>query len=487
VSTRWLVPLKVDELRALCWHYAALAKGVEAQLPRRVDPRKLTKNDLIVHIRSHIKDIVRPDPAALSDMVTMFDALSNQDVLAVLDNTQAPSSPIPIHHNEEKKAGNPDHEGHVTPPRSDKNKPSKKRQRSPDTEEEGGSSAGNSAGSPSSGEQDRPSRRPSKRRGGVTLVLSCPAPTCKNVALAESVPNFCNVCGAAWGKATTPSTATPKTWKLLDHHIYKPLSEITAPPLHITTLGRVPELTIKRAREGTQHYTISDLLAPLADDRAIAAVDEDLVFIANDTGTLSRASGTRASEARRPRRAVTSLSDIIEVFVFTLIPVIYKGRPDIGEQLYMLLTRAVDICRNHNGDWNMALQYVDGVRRAYWERVQKDTHVLEINTTVDLGAHDLEAYVTLLPRSTTPARGPSGTVAGGGRAQGGGGKSLDNPHKACLDWNKGTCKRMNCKFPHICQSCAGPHPRTHCSPQQPQQTPVTPRTPTSRTGAQGGT
>jgi hypothetical protein len=510
VSTAWLTLLKPAQLKAICWHYAALATGTPAQLARRIDPRRWVKADLQAHILTTLSDITPPTLAELTDMTTAFKVVSDAAVLAVLSppshsgqttsasNTTTTTPESTSHGKDEREstanstatssstatpnstATSNSTASSTTPSRREANVAKKRRRSSHSDDEE------DSPSDDSSADEDHQSNRRSSRRERHTLmVVPCPSSTCKYVAPMTAIPNFCGLCGTAWRPTTTATTAGPQKWKHLDHHVFTPLAALTTPSLRITTLGLLPESTIKKAREGQQHYTIADLLCPYADDGTSSVPEEDVVFIASaSTGAVSRAMGTRASEARSlasRKRTIKSLDDIVEVFLFTLIPIIYEGRPDICEQLYTLLTIAVDICRNHRGDWNMALQYINGVRLAYWKQpgVQYK-HVLNIDTTANLGRFDTEAYVSLVHH---PAPSPPSS-SGGGRAQVAG-KPQDNPFKVCLDWNnKGTCTRQPCKFPHRCVACNGDHQRTSssCPHHNTQQASATSRPSTPRPG-----
>jgi hypothetical protein len=247
----------------------------------------------------------------------------------------------------------------------------------------------------------------------------------------------------------------------LDRFVYTPLASLTAAPLRATQLASLPESVIKKAREGQQHYSIADLLCPLAHDGTFssALIDEhSLVILADSSGAITAKSGSAASEARSlgtRKRTVSSLDHIIEVFIFTLIPIIYEGRPDIGEQLYRLLSAAVDIARAH--DWKLALQYVNLVRYNYWmDPGVHSKHVLHIESRYDLGAYEPATF--LIAQTATPRSSSSPSTGGNAsQRQTSGGKP-----PVCLDWNREGCTRTTCRFAHRCSTCNGNHPLTRC-------------------------
>lgn len=508
----WLTALKPQQLKALSWHYAILAKGTPSHPTRCIDPRKLKRADLHAHIRTNLADVVQPSEAALRDMVVVLKALSDAEVISALaaeagrgrsgrrsaaaahsdeqSDSSASESSHSSRHRSALRSNRRESRARSPPPSSTS---SRKRHRSPSESpprgsEEDSSSSSDSRGSRASDDHNSDSDTPSRthRRSTSTkrrrpLWMACSTPECEGVARQDRIPDYCDKCGKAWRKATTPtSSAAPQRWKRLDRFVYTPLASLTAAPLRATQLASLPDSVVKKAREGQQHYTIADLLCPLAHDGTFSSAlldEQSLVILADSAGTITTRSGSAASEVRSlgtRKRTISSFDQIAEVFMFTLIPVIYEGRPDIGEQLYRLLSAALDISRAH--DWRLALQYINLVRHNYWmDPGVRAKHVLNINTTFDLGAYDastfLIAQTAMPPRHSSPAPSSGGTsqrTASGGKPQ------------VCNDWNRDACTRTACKFAHRCASCGGTHSQTRCTRGSAQQGSQGPRSSTPR-------
>ena len=151
------------------------------------------------------------------------------------------------------------------------------------------------------------------------------------------------------------------------------------------------------------------------------------------------------------------MSDIFEVFWFVLIPVIYEGQPDIGQQLCRLLGITFDVARATR--WKLALHYINSIRFQHWmdPGVHK-RHVLEIDTTRDLGTWEASTFLsgqTLLHTPSSAAALPGGTPSTRG-AQGG-------KPQVCNDWNRDAGTRILCKYPHRCAICGCGHPQIQCN------------------------
>jgi hypothetical protein len=486
----------------------------------------MNKTELRAHIGTNITDVVQPSKTALRDMVRTLKALSDQDVSAALAPPSGPgrsgrrsAAAAPSNLQPGPPASAPASDSDTEPPSSSRHRSqrtqesrarpspprSRKRHRSrsasPHRDSEEDSSSGDSRNSGASDDRDmdadtaRRSHRSSSSKRPRTRWMACPNTPCAGEARQDRIPDYCDKCGTAWGKATPASSAAPQKWKHLDRFVYTPLASLTAAPLRATQLASLPESVIKKAREGQQHYTIADLLCPLAHDGTFssALLDEhSLVILADSSGAISARSGAAASEARSlgtRKRTISSLDQIVEVFMFTLIPVIYEGRPDIGERLYRLLSSAVDISRAH--DWKLALQYINLVRHNYWmDPGVHSKHVLQIDTAYDLGAYEPS---TFLIAQTALSRASSSAASGGSTPQrnASGGKP-----QVCNDWNRDACTRTACKFPHRCSTCSGNHPLTRCPRGATQQgtphstnprNPAAPRTPAAPPSAVGTT
>jgi hypothetical protein len=459
----------------------------------------MNKEDLRTHINTHLRDVLEPAPAVLSEMVAVLKALSDATVLAALVppagrvRGRSNRSPPPVGDEAQSNAARSDRSASEEPERSrpgggetsvnrresnyqssatgsSTNSSSRKRQRTGDSgdDEEEDSQSDDSVDSRASDEQSvvtksssRTSRRQRRRRVEVQMLESCPSGDCRQVAPVDSIPDFCSSCGKAWRKATTTTTAIPQKWKHLDRFVYTPLAALASAPFRPTHLAALSESTIKKAREGQQHFILAEFLPPTADD-GTHATPSDAVVVLDQTGAITSATGARAQELRTlaaRKRHITGISEIAEVFLFSLIPLVYEGRPDIGEQLYRLLTIAIDIYRCHGNDWRLALRYVNHIRSLYWEDLGvKHRHILSIDTTMDLGLYDSAAFVSVVvPRHGTPQQNTSHASSSSGSAVAGHPKD-----DTCRDWNKGSCTRENCRFGHRCNNCKGDHPRTQC-------------------------
>jgi hypothetical protein len=244
-------------------------------------------------------------------------------------------------------------------------------------------------------------------------------------------------------------------------------------------LAQLPDSVIKKAREGTQHYTLSDLLhsrSPDMTSSSALADEQTLVLKPAADGTLTTLSGADVTLARTQssrKRNIAGMSEITEVFLFTLIAVVYADRPDICEQLLMLLALAHDIDRVYG--WRVALTYIEGVRRSFYSLCVTSSnsapkHVTEIVVTWSMATlrQPLLDAAIASSRATTRQQQGSGTgrvdqSATSRRA--GKASSSPTPSGTCNDWNRGNCRRTECRFLHECSSCSSSdHPAAECTP-----------------------
>ena len=465
----WVASLRPQHLRALSWHYALLAQGVPSLSPRRVDPRSMSKENLRAHIYTNLLDVAEPTRAELRDMVAVLKSQSNEEVLAVTSS--------PAEERRGRRGRRSAGVAHLPPsssPVPPEPAPASRRRRpsvSPGALEDA-SDSGESETSSVADEHSDDAITPTRPHGTVTRVkrqrlfhihMSCPS-SCGCIARQDQIPAFCPGCGKTWARpaAGSAATAAPQRWRGLDTFVYTPPSALPVAPYRNVQLASLSNTIVDAARKGQQHYTIADLLCPLAHDgtSASALVDEhSFVLLSDGTGGVTARTGAAASEARSlgaRKRAITGMSDIFEVFWFVLIPIIYEGRPDIGQQLCRLLGIAFDVARATS--WKLALHYVNSIRFQYWmdPGVHK-RHVLEIDTTRDLGMWEASIFLssqTLLHTSSSAAS-PGGTPSTRGAP---GGK----PH-VCNDWNRDACTRTQCKYPHKCAICGGGHPQIRCN------------------------
>ena len=299
-------------------------------------------------------------------------------------------------------------------------------------------------------------RRVARQRTAY-IYFGCPAGSakCSCTARQDQIPSLCPACGTPWAArplgASGRTNAAPHRRRGLGAFVYTPPSGLASAPFRNVQLAALPNTTIDGARKGQQHYTITDLLCPLALDGTSSSASDDhaLVLHQDGAGGFTTRTGAAMSEARTlaaRTRTLTGFNDIFEVFWYTLVPIVYEGRPDIGQQLFHLLAIAHDIARAHS--WRAALQYINLIRHQYWmDPGVHRKHVLDIDTTFDLGKYDVGTFLnahTLPPTSSGnsgPARGTPGSRPG-----------------VCNDWNRDACTRPQCTFAHRCAICGGGHP-----------------------------
>jgi hypothetical protein len=486
-------------LRALCWLHATQAVG-PAQAARCIDPRLLARADLRAHADAHLADVTEPAAGVLRDVAVNLKGLSTDDFItaylavraatgqaasggaaASADTVQAdegkaadhsrPTSDDAAPGSTTRTAGKRSRRRSPSPPHGDDDVDADNR---PDDSASSGSSDEPASSSAHVNRKRRKAEQ--RRRSRQNLVTMCPNPTCRETAQLDAIPKFCDECGTVWGKATAAASAGPQRWQREDSHVLTPLHRLAPEPIRASYLAHLPETTVKKAREGQQHYTLAELLCPRADDGTTATDDSRYIVLAAD-GAVSAETGTRAAETRSAaarKRTIKSLAEIVEVFLFCLIPIVYAGRPDIGEQLYRLLSRAVDLYRSHNDSWELALAYVNDVRRKHWEDPGvKYKHVLLIDTTFDLGAYDMQVYVGLqatLPSARSAQAATAGRATGGGKAPNAKPQGDRSQQQVCRDWNQGSCTRQTCRFAHRCATCSAAHPQSQCTQSTPART-----------------
>jgi hypothetical protein len=231
------------------------------------------------------------------------------------------------------------------------------------------------------------------------------------------------------------------------------------------------EKIIKHAREGKQHYSLTDLLQLRAEDRSAmssAALSETAILLDPLEGKLISAVGAAVTSARTAaarRRTITSFTDIAEAIIFSLIGTIYVDRPDIGEQLLALLVIAQDLTRA----WGYALaqDYVERVRIKFYESEggPRGRHCLQINSRYDMGKSDIELLLHVKMNHQLPPGRENSNPNRGGTASGDS-KQREKSDAICRGWNAGTCARKaaDCKYVHRCSACnAADHPASRCT------------------------
>ena len=251
-----------------------------------------------------------------------------------------------------------------------------------------------------------------------------------------------------------------------------------AAPARSHDISSLPAQVVEKARSGQHFYTLSDFLPNRAPDASAASsspLDSNAFILRfNASGealTTSTADPAEIASIAKRKRQVSSFAEIAEVFFFSLISVIYLGRPDIQEQLVGLLSLANDISRQYG--LPTALTYVDVIRRRHFQSYAPRTHVLLIDTNFDMARlHQdvlLDTIATIRLRDSNPSGAHSSEAAG---------RSAD-PAKSvgpCRNFNRGhPCFKDPCPFAHTCSTCnRGGHGSSACTqgggrPAQPTQ------------------
>ena len=337
---------------------------------------------------------------------------------------------------------------------------------------------------------------------GTTVLAHCISCSAVN-DMTIRAPSFCFACGHPWGvppngarqrrldtatgsETSTASAPTPTTWAGATAFRPKPTSSLVPAP-HSRAPGLAPldEKIIKHAREGQQHYNLTDLLQLRAEDRSAmssAALSESAIQLDPIEGKLIaavEAAATSARSAAARRRTISSFTDIAEAITFSLIGTIYVDRPDIGEQLLALLIIAQDLTRAWG--WTLALDYVERVRVKFYESEggPRGRHCLLIDSHYDMGKSDIEILLHIqMNHQLPPGRENSDPNRGGAVAAGI--KQREKSGAICKGWNAGTCSRKaaDCKYLHRCSTCnAADHPAARCTkthrvgPRVPRQHP----------------
>ena len=490
--------LKKEQQQALAWHYAVLAKDGPLALERTIDVRSTLKSltDLHAHFAMHVKDAVRPSASGLASMEQAFRALTPEAILAVLNartqrrrgggGRRGPSLPAETSlkaRGAKRKAARQRH------PQGGDAESGDDQPLSP-AEEEVSNTPSSSDGEDQEDDRQRAvevqgaavkrakTGRPSTRASSPVVVYRerCPG-GCGAAHDADDLPKFCNHCGTAWASrrptaavgSSSPPTQ-PQVWGKASSFQSKALSALTPrPDLRSIQLGNLPEAVIKKAREGQQHYTLADLMQPSATEGSSSSVlvdERTFVLTRTESGTLRSSSGAEATCARTAaarKRSIASYTDIAEVFFYTLIGIIYVGRPDICEQLYSLLALAQDITRAHG--FRVALAYVDTIRLHFWSSGggKGGVHVLNIESTFDMGRFEqtvLNASLHAFPPQKSAAPADGAKRGGNGGA---GGTGVGGSGNVCHDFNRGACTRPRCRFSHQCSSCGTEgHSATQC-------------------------
>jgi hypothetical protein len=494
LSSAALNRLKVSEMRATIWHHAKLAKGTANAAGRCVNPNLIQgKPDLFTFIATHLKNDVFDAPTAEMMVTWNREGGDHALITALLESVNPRAGGQPASDNQ-----------------ADDNKDERREG------EQGDDGEGEEDEDDHDSREEQPlpvlvkklkEARPVQTRGArnqatattvvrqaetavMTRYTLCTNPECEEMfpfTISADLPNFCPKCGTnlrggrQQGGTQTSATApavTPTVWARASSFQSAPLFSLV-PAAHMRQHGLAPldDKIVKQAREGKQHYSLSDLLQSHAEDRSSASsalLNDRAVLFDTIDGTFTAAVGAAVTAARTAtsrRRTITGFSEIAEVIIFSLIGNIYEGRPDIGQQMFGLLAIAQDLCR-HRG-WAFALDYVTEVRLRFWSSRggPSGQHYLLINSAYDMGVRDNDVLMSMAYSKVAALPQASRNMEDNSSGNGNRTAAADNRRKAsepCRNWNNGNCHRTDCRFLHVCLNCntAG-HTTTQCSSRLP--------------------
>ena len=305
-------------------------------------------------------------------------------------------------------------------------------------------------------------------------------------------PGYCSCCGAPWrvpkrapdGAPQTATTMTstgtatvaPTVWQGAASFRTSSIDSLI-PASHQRQPGLAPldEKIVKQAREGKQHYPLSAFLPLCAEDRSAPSsivLNDNAILFDTRTGTLTTATGSAATSIQTSaarRRNIAGFSEIHEAITFSLIGIIYAGRPDICQQLLSLTLIAADLTRAYG--WRFALDYVELVRMTFYHSAggPAGRHCLSIDSAYDMGKRDMDALLNIKLSHSSSQAGKENTRPASdppGARQHGSGKQKEPASDLCRRWNTDTCSRSKdeCKFGHRCSKCGDAnHPATRCA------------------------
>jgi hypothetical protein len=441
----------------------------------------MKKPDLMAHFANNIRDATPPTKENMAKYASTFHALTNDKVLKVINRAskrkatgQPETSPAPSDSDSEASEVSIQLAPGTTPPTGALQQP-----------QQGGSTVRTKKRRTRS-----PSRSISPDISSFTsdvvgrVMVMCPKTTCQAMMPRDQLPAYCAECGTPWGArsafsshtTTTAATPTPRIWQ--QAATFRPA---TLPSLIPQLEARQTDLTtpldsiIKKAREGTQHYTLADLMHPRAFDNILSSALEDersilLRMSATDGSTIMTSSGAEVSLAKSQaarRRPINGMADIDEVFFHSLFALIYHDRPDICQHLFSLLVTAHDIDRRHG--WRVAHVYIESIRRTFWQKGggSGGTHVTDITLSPGFDQGTLRQSVldaSMSAGTTTNHNTPPPNTGGAGQPRGRTATQAGPASGVCNDWNRGRCKRTNCRYTHSCSSCGSTtHSAQHCS------------------------
>jgi hypothetical protein len=498
----------VEQLRALSWHYAVAAKGTEHADTLCIDPRQFKKTDLRTFLSGTVPELVEvtmPTKAGWKKMVKTWQETSRETIAALLSAPSASTERKVRGSNRKRGAAvHPviQRTGIIAHDEEDSNK-----QNEDEDDEPGATNEDVDTTAPSTSNTAPPAKKKKLSAGGGLLdtqpvnrtVILCTG--CGHHYTYGEQGRFCNNCGRAWitgdgGTTSSSSTggssnAPPSQWPGLTTFTPRAAAAVmTSLPARSHTISTLPAQVIEKARSGQQYYTLSDLLPTRAPDASAAsssALDSNAFILRFNTAgealTTSSADPAEIASLAKRKRQVSTFAEIVEVFFFSLISVIYAGRPDIQEQLIGLLSLANDIHCQYGH--STALAYIDVVRRRHFQSCPPRTHVLLIETNLNMATLHQDV---LLDTIATIRHGS----AAGSHSSAAVGRSMDQSTGPCRNFNRALpCFKTPCHFAHTCATCGrSGHGSSTCNQgggragQPPQQAPGS--LPSSSMGARAG-
>lgn len=460
-----LARLKLNELRALAWKYAKEAKGTPHANTLCIDPHALKKGDLTTHLAHVVASKIAVEiPSAADLWIPIIDdwtRASPQVVQEFFEQVQAERQPRRGRKRQSTQPPPP------SPAVSDN-----------DEEDDDVGAHDDQENQERDQVEDEGDIRPlstssTKRVKASSQSHASTAPPASTILImchdcGKTIPygkheRFCPSCGRAWQAGSAPSASSstsspsvPTQWAGLATFTPRAAAAVvTQLPARSHEVASLPAQVIEKARAGQQYYTLSELLPMKAHDpsTAFSSLVESNAFImrVNQAGELQTATPTDSTEVAslaKRRRFITSFEQIAEVFFFSLIQVVYAGRPDIQEQLVGLLSLANEITRQYGH--HTALAYVEVIRRRHFQSSPPRTHVLSIQTNFDMTRLQQDVLMDAITTIRVQGWGSGQSTTAVSRTS----DATTKTPGPCRNFNKGVaCFKQPCPFSHVCSSC----------------------------------
>jgi hypothetical protein len=313
---------------------------------------------------------------------------------------------------------------------------------------------------------------------------------CARTVPESSCGRFCSACGEAWRledrppTGNIPSTISAATVNVGAGSTSYTFNQTAADNNYIAqAISRLPntaeiaplsQALIKKAREGTHLYPLSDLLPSIVKAPSTASLSTPgdtatgflLKVSSTGTGTTMEAvtglDGVPISTAAaNTRRQLLTMEDLNEVVLHSLIGIIHQDDADLCQQYLALLCLATDITRQKN--FATALHYVNSVRNHHFNLSHGTAAApnLRARGSFSMKAFHSEfhtaAVLALSAATAVPYR--QGAAAGSG-----GPPPPSAPLRntqICFNYNNDKCNE-NCGRRHVCRNCQGNHRALVC-------------------------